>query len=175
MNRRIFRFKPRTHGWTVLEICAAIAIVLTLAALAAVAWRKLPGIADRARCLSNMRSLHTSFETYLQDKGRWPQVPTFNGKQNRQWSEWWIAEMQPYGATEAVWMCNGAKKLSNAQDEQNRLRISYSPTQFDANPITPHRWARQPWLVEIGNIHGEGPFISFPDGSIKSLNEVLGK
>lgn len=162
-----------SQAWTLAEILGVIAILAILATLLTVAWKRVPSMVDKVRCMSNLRSLHTSFESYLQDKGHWPQQPDFGNNQHRQYEDWWIEEMKPYGATEKVWVCTGAHKLSQGLDEKNRVRMSYFPTMFDANPMTPHRWSTQPWLVENANIHGKGPLICFPDGSIKQMDELL--
>ena len=161
------------RGFTILELVGVIAVLGILATLLLVTWQRIPSIMDRARCMSNLRSLHASFESYLQDKGHWPQQPDFEGGQHKLYEDWWIEEMKPYGATEKVWVCGGALKLSKGLPEQGQVRMSYYPTMFDENPMTPHRWPTQPWLVENANVHGKGPLILFPDGSIKDLDDLL--
>ena len=32
----------------------------------------------------------------------------------------------------------------------------------------------QPWLIEIGNMHGRGAQACFPDGSIRSMDQLVG-
>jgi prepilin-type processing-associated H-X9-DG protein len=39
--------------------------------------------------------------------------------------------------------------------------------------MAPYKYP-QPWLIEIGNMHGHGANICFPDGSIRTMNDVIG-
>jgi hypothetical protein len=52
--------------------------------------------------------------------------------------------------------------------------LDYMPMPFDDKPTTPHQWSRQPWFVEIGDVHGNGNLIIFTDGSISDLKTVAG-
>ena len=123
--------------------------------------------------MAHMRSLQVSLSAYLQDRGHWPQEPDFASDQNA-YEDWWLNEMAPYGATAEVWMCPSIKRLVSAKSTDGRPKIHYTPTMFDENPGTPYKWSTQPWLIEIGNMHGHGANICYPDGSIRSMDEVAG-
>jgi hypothetical protein len=47
------------------------------------------------------------------------------------------------------------------------------PTEFDDNAFTPYSWSTQPWLIEVGDFHGDGNYIMYPDGSITTLNRIF--
>jgi len=52
-------------------------------------------------------------------------------------------------------------------------RVDYNATPFDPEPQTPYKWTTQPWFVEVGNFHGEGPLIIFSSGQVKSLEQHM--
>ena len=54
-----------------------------------------------------------------------------------------------------------------------RPLLHYTPAMFDESPYTPYRWPNQPWLSEIGNMHGRGALMCFPDGSIRAMDDVV--
>jgi prepilin-type N-terminal cleavage/methylation domain-containing protein len=175
---------PTTHGrsrleekraFTILEILAVVLVLAILAALFFAVSDRLPMRAEAAKCMANMRSLQVSLASYTQDKGHWPQEPADQlGNNEDAYEDWWIAELKPYGATEATWMCPTIKRLVTNKSEKGRPKVHYTPTMFDKNPATPYRWSTQPWLIEIGNMHGQGALICYPDGSIKPMDEVVG-
>ena len=86
---------------------------------------------------------------------------------------YWIDIMAPYGATPKVWLCPTLAVAGLKGPNKETLKMHYIPSQFDAKPDSPRRWPKQPWLIEMANAHGDGALISFPDGSIKSMNQVL--
>ena len=89
------------------------------------------------------------------------------------YEDWWIKELKPFNAPETVWQCPTImRKIVNKKKDRRPL-VHYTPTMFDAKPFTPYKWSTQPWLIEIGNMHGAGALICFPDGSIKTMNEVV--
>jgi len=130
---------------------------------------------EATRCASNLRSLHTSLSAYLQDKGHWPQEPKaiWQGNDNDAYEDWWIKELEPYGATEKVWQCSTIQRKIVNKTKDKRPRIHYTPTMFDSNSMTPYKWSTQPWLVEIGNMHGVGALLCFPDGTVRPMGEVM--
>ncbi len=134
---------------------------------------RLPGAADRARCTSNLKALYVALESYLQDRGHWPQEPPFTLAQNEQRGEWWVKELKPYDVSETTWQCPAILRLGKIQKTGTTPKIHYSPTPFDEKPQTPHKWATQPWLIEIGSVHGHGPLMIFPDGSVRDFDHVM--
>lgn len=156
----------RRVGFTLLEILATIVIVLILAMLLTGVLSRLPGVADRARCTQNLKNLYIGLNAYLEDKGHWPQQPAMTVEQQTEYENFWIASLKPYGISEDVWKCPGVTRLGKIQSNGTSPRVHYSPTMFDARPTTPRKWPNMPWVVEIGNIHGHGPLIILPDGSV---------
>jgi prepilin-type N-terminal cleavage/methylation domain-containing protein len=164
------------EGFTILEVFVAVAIIGILLAIFLLGTDRFPVRAETAKCMANMRSLQVSLAAYLQDKGQWPQEPVDQlGNNEDAYEDWWIAELKPYGATEATWLCPTMKRLVTNKSPKGRPKVHYTPTMFDKNPATPYRWSTQPWLIEIGNMHGQGALICYPNGSIKPMDEVVGR
>lgn len=132
---------------------------------------------EAARCMQNMRSLHTSLNSYVQQVGHWPQIPEevdpMDSGEDKAYEDWWIRELESFGVTPPVWQCPTIRRLVSRKDEDGRPRMHYSPTMFDEHPLTPYRWATQPWLIEIGNMHGHGAYLIFPDGSIRTMYDII--
>ena len=81
--------------------------------------------------------------------------------------------MDPYTKSREIWKCPLLKKYGAYDSEGKKLEIHYTPTRFDARPTTPYRWEKQPWLIEVSNIHGNGPLLLMPDGSIRNLTDLV--
>jgi prepilin-type N-terminal cleavage/methylation domain-containing protein len=160
-------------GFTLMEILVALGVLAVLVIVSLVAYKPLLARADAGRCMANMRGLHVVLSAYIQDRAQWPQEPRdlWEGDNEAAVEDWWIEELKPYGAEERVWQCPTlARQQRSAADAQ---RMHYAPTRFDARPFTPFRWAKQPWLIEIGNMHGRGAHILFPDGSIRVMSDFV--
>jgi prepilin-type N-terminal cleavage/methylation domain-containing protein len=162
-------------GLTLIELLAATAIVGLLALAAILSYRPLIAKADSARCMANMRSLQVSLASYIQDKGQWPQPPEglWEAEDEGPYEDWWIENLTPYGGEPRVWQCPTIARLVAKTSPDGRPRMHYAPTPFDEKPFTPFRWATQPWLIEIGNMHGRGAHIIFPDGSIRVMDDIV--
>ena len=156
-----------------IEILAAVGILAILVALATFAYRPLIARAENTKCMTNMKSLHTSLSTYIQDKAEWPQEPPelISTGQSDALEDWWFETLRPYGAPIEVWRCPSLFRLLQKGDANERPKLHYMPSKFDPGALSPYRWATQPWLVEIGNMHGRGGNICFPDGSIRQMDE----
>jgi prepilin-type N-terminal cleavage/methylation domain-containing protein len=169
----------RCRGVSLVELIVCIGILAILGALAMKGWQRAMAAGATARCMENMRSLQVSLNSYIQDKGHWPQVPeeidVSSSEDDSAYEDWWLEELEEYGGTPEVWQCPVIKRLTSSKHPKGRPKIHYTPTPFDEKPMTPYRWSTQPWLVEIGNMHGRGALLIFPDGSIKTLNELTGR
>ncbi|MEO6053330.1 MAG: hypothetical protein ABIP97_04890, partial [Chthoniobacterales bacterium] len=120
------------------------------------------------------RNLHVSFENYLQDNKMWPPQPDFSPEEDEQYENWWLTTMAPYTASsKKIWQCPllVAQKTKNINGQL--LKMHYSPTMFDANPLSPHRWAKHPWMIEIANAHKHGPLVLMPDGSVGNFDDIV--
>lgn len=160
-------------GFTILELLAVITIVIILALLLTGVLQRLPGAADRVRCTQNLKNLYVGLSAYLDDRGHWPQPPQFTGQQQKEFEDYWLQALAPYGMTEEVWKCPGITRLGKIQAGGTSPRVHYSPTLFDARPGTPRKWANMPWVVEIGNAHGRGPLLIRQDGSVHDYNTYI--
>jgi type II secretory pathway pseudopilin PulG len=132
--------------------------------------RAVSGATDRAnivRCIGNLRGLHIALNHDVIDAGHWPQCPYELGEAG--YDEWWLRELGKYNVVEANWQCPTLLKQDHTEKRSRDIRQSklhYIPAQFDDNPITPRKWSKQPWLIEVADAHGEGNLMVFPDGAI---------
>ena len=170
--------KGQALGFTVVEVLVSTGILGILIGLSILSWPKVLASTENAKCLSHMRSLQVSLATYTQDVGHWPQIPSeldAGSNDDSNYEDWWLNELEPYGGTPEVWMCPTIRRLVTSQSKDGRPKLHYTPTMFDEKPATPYKWSTQPWLVEIGNMHGHGANICFPDGSIRTMDDLLKK
>ena len=163
-------------AFTVLELSIVIAVLAILAVLSLPVISSLRARAQRAQCSANLHSLYVAAELSLQQNGSWPQIPRpisedGSGEYARAWKE----ALDPFGPTAKTWICPTMQQLQNNPDysRPENFRIDYMPMPFDDKPGTPHRWPRQPWFVETGDVHGHGNLIIFTDGSISDLRSVI--
>ena len=77
-------------GFSLIELAVTIAIVGLLATLVAMNYKGLMMKVSKANCISNMRSLHVSFSSYVNDVGCWPQVPEELASGESDYEGWWI-------------------------------------------------------------------------------------
>ena len=162
-------------GFTLLEVIAAIAILAVLAVIVLRGYGPIQTKAESVACLTHMRSLHTSLATYIQDKGMWPQEPEDSSSEQIINEDWWLAELAPYGAPPDVWLCPTIKRLSSLIKDKKIAKVHYVPQAFDELPSSPYKYSTQPWLIELAGMHGRGPNICFPDGSIRAMDDLLKK
>ncbi|MGI8437378.1 MAG: hypothetical protein ACR2NX_10820 [Chthoniobacterales bacterium] len=122
--------------------------------------------------MTNLHSLYTSAELYLQDNNMWPQIPRTTDTDPAVYCRAWTDALAPFGATPKTWICPTIQNLLGKPDylDPANARIDYIPMPFDDKPSTPHQWERQPWFIERGNVHGNGNLIIFTDGSIAEGN-----
>lgn len=165
------------RAFTIIEILVTVGILAVLVAIAFKFSSFWFARAEGVHCAQNLRSLQVSLAAYVQDVGHWPQEPQelFEGEDQDASEDWWLKELENYGATQAVWQCPTIKRLVSSKNAAGRPKLHYTPTPFDERSFTPFRWATQPWLVEIGNMHGRGALICFPDGSIKAMDDIIEK
>lgn len=181
LNLTIRSRKIRPSGFTLLEVLTVVIVIAVLATLTIGLMDQLRTRSERVNCTANLRSLYAGLNTAVLDRNGWPQNPHKLG--NDAYDGWWVDELAKYGIAEKQWHCPTYSRLEydpavvaaqgrpDDKDKKKHRLIHYLPTQFDDNPTTPRRWPTQPWLIEIGAMHGDGPLIIFPDGSVRSLGE----
>ncbi len=164
------------RGLTLLELVVVVVVIAITVAISLPVISKVRARAQRAQCSTNLRNLYVAAELYLQQNGSWPQIaraPADGGSEEcaRAWQE----ALQPYGPTAKTWICPTIQGLLHNPDysKAENARTDYVAMPFDDKPGTPHRWPRQPWFVETGDVHGNGNLIIFTDGSIGDLKTVL--
>ncbi|MFZ4767763.1 MAG: hypothetical protein ACOYMN_22680, partial [Roseimicrobium sp.] len=82
------------------------------------------------------------------------------------------------GSNKALWLCpEDARSKAETYAEGSDFAGSYIPTEFDEVPNTAFRWSRQPWLMERGELHGEGNGgnMLMPDGSIRQTPSMMSR
>lgn len=163
-------------GFTLIELLTAIAIVGLLATLAVPMIEPMRARAGRLVCMANLRSLHVSMSAYLSDHKSWPQSdPEAN---DVEFDNFWLASMEPYGVTEKGWLCPTIARMTQhdrlkKSEMEQASRLHYLPTDFDAKPITPHKFPTHPWFMETGGPHGRGNLIIRGDGSLRELQDLI--
>ena len=169
--------KPRrtsVAAFTLLELLTAVVVVAILATMTVGVVGTMRGKADVGNCSSNLRNLYGAVTTYMVDKGEWPQISTKTfGKP--QYALNWIHAMEPYGMSRKNWVCPAVQRASGHPDlyVEKNTRIDYFATPFDTRQNAPWQFARQPWFIERGSMHGDGNLMIFASGQVKSLKEVL--
>jgi len=158
-------------AFTLIEVLAAMLVIAILATLVIGNYDRIVLTAQQAICASRMRSIHTALNLYLQDnKDIWPQAPEI--QQEKQWEDFWLKTLTPFGISEKSWQCPTIQSLVRRGGDE-ATRVHYAPSTFDDTPGIARRWPTQPWLIERADVHGQGPLICFPDGSIKPMRRVL--
>lgn len=130
--------------------------------------------AERSKCLQNLRNLYVGTTVYLQDHGSWPQVDP--GLLNTpEYPKAWVKALEPYNLSTLNWVCPSVQRVMNNPDlsKPETARVDYFATPFGPERQLPHKYPRQPWFIERGDMHGDGQLILFPTGEVQSLKEVL--
>jgi hypothetical protein len=152
-----------------LIIFAAAALSVMLVATPALSYVRES--IEQRQCSENMRTIHQALVAYLRDHdGVWPQGPA---PDEPCWAEFWVDTLRPYGVEESNWRCPSVP--TSEEPAGPDLVCHYVPTIFDGEPGTAYRWPEQPWLIERVDSHRGGPLILFPDGVVRSHEELAGK
>jgi prepilin-type N-terminal cleavage/methylation domain-containing protein len=164
----------RERGFTLLELMTVVLIIAILLVMVQPVVQQVQNRAARTKCVENIRGLQVAANLYLQDHHAWPQIKN-SGISRQMLATKWIARLQPYGLDQINWICPTIQeKLGNpVLSNPNNVRVDYTATPFDANPLTPFKWSKQPWFVENGNMHGHGNLLVFPDGHVAQMNDFL--
>jgi len=146
---------------------AAVAIALTLGAIALPALQTLLPKAERATCMGNLKNLRVHFVNYAMEG--WPQLPPGIKLGSLQEQRWWLDKTKKdMGLTERDWRCPTLSRKLKAVPESQRPFIHYLPTPFSEEPNKANTWTRMPWFIEIGNAHGDGNLLVRQDGTVET-------
>jgi len=160
--------RMKKRGFTLLQLMLVMVIIAVLASVMFPLTGALRRRAEKAKCMSNLTTLGVALNVYVQDNGKWPQVPSKAMESQEDMWAWWMAtfEAKPYEIQRRTWVCPSVlANLGEVKDKDIKLG-SYAPCMFDASSANrPYEW-RQPWLVESGDHHGGGALYLMPDGSI---------
>lgn len=165
-------------AFTVLELVIALLIVAILSTLLLPVYAHLRERGQRVECVANLRNLYIGADLFLQRNGSWPQIRRTNSETGtEEFANAWIAALTPFGLSRRSWICPTIQGLLHNPDyaQPRQARLDYIPMNFDANALTPHKWPRQPWFIETGDVHGNGNLIIFTDGSIGETNDIARK
>lgn len=171
MNPTIHHDRSRhlPAAFTLVELLAVITIIAILSSIAFVVHAGVRKKAEQVQCGENLKSLHMALSAYLIDHKHWPQVARGIEDEEQYWKDWALL-LGDYDLPDKVWMCPTHKRVT--KDEFLRFS-SYAPITFDRKSImTPHRWSNMPWVLEIGDNHGNGPLMIMADGSIQTSVSV---
>ncbi len=161
-----------------VELLLVIGLVAVLASIVLALSKSMRNRAEGAACIANMKSIFTALAAFTNDNKHWPQPPESAMADEELFWEFWITvlgEDTEYDVPEKTWVCPTYRRLAGGKDYVERTS-TYLPAGFDAvSSSTPYRWGNQPWLMEIGNHHGKGALVLYPDGSVVPLDEKFGK
>ncbi len=163
----------KDSAFTLIEMLVSMVIMATLAGILSISYGAVIKKAEMVACMGNLRRLHDSFASYVQDNNRWPQMPEDIGDRDTDFYNWIIGEVTPYGGERAAWMCPTEEKERMVQISAEDFVGSYVPTLFDSGPNTPWQWAKQPWLIERASNHKKGALLVMPDSSVHTVSEAM--
>jgi prepilin-type N-terminal cleavage/methylation domain-containing protein len=154
------------RAFTLLEMLAAISIVLILVATIYPALERITPSAEKVSCINNLKNLHVLFANYALEG--WPQAPNGTSIGSLEEQKWWLEKTKKdLGLSEKNWQCPTLRRLFRSEPEANRPIIHYLPTSFTSQPNKANQWPQMPWFIEIGNAHGCGSLIVRQNGSVE--------
>ncbi len=161
------------HGFTLLELVTALVVVLILVVLALGSIDHFRTRAEKTACMSNLRSLYAAASSRVNDAG-WPQIDPADLHEPA-YAKAWIDALAPYGLSAGNWVCPTMQRLLADPDltKAENIRVDYIAMPFDEHPTSPRQYPKHPWFVETGDVHGEGNFVLFADGTIAPLSEII--
>jgi len=159
------------RAFTLVELLVVVAIVAILAALILPNFESILNRAQSIVCTAKLRNLWTSFSTQLNDGKGWPQIPAGTEIGSIAEQQWWLSTTSnSMGLSQKDWNCPTISRMTGGgTNTQQTFLISYLPTLFDANPMSPTKWPRMPWFTESVGYHGIGNLSIRADGSVSPM------
>lgn len=158
------------RAFTLIEVLAVVALLAILAALIFPAVQYVMPRAERVLCTNRLRNLHTVFATYSTEG--WPQLPPGVALGSMAEQKWWVEKTgADHGLSVKDWQCPTIAREMRVLPEKDRPLIHYLPTPFSAEPNRANKGAKMPWLIEIGNAHGNGNLMVLQNGEVKTSRE----
>ncbi len=173
-----FSSSPGPARWrgafTLLELMIVLAIIGILVTLLIPVYAHLRERAQKVQCMANLRSLYVGADLYIQREGHWPQIRIRDYSSEEAYANAWVTALAPFGIERKTWICPTIELLLHNPDYQDaaHARLDYVATSFDETATSPHRWPRQPWFIETGDVHGNGNLLIFTDGSIAETRDL---
>ena len=163
------RFKfSSLGGFTLLEMLAAICIVLILVATVYPSLEQVTPRAEKVACINNLKNLHALFAATYAVEG-WPQVPIGIPLGSIAEQKWWLdMTKKELGLSEKNWECPTLRRRFRSEKASDRPLIHYLPTPFSKQPNRANQWPQMPWFIEIGDAHGGGNLIIRQNGAVES-------
>ena len=153
-----------------IEVLAVVAILGILATLMFPMAKQLMPRVERVICMNRLKSLHTIFTSYSTEG--WPQLPAGVVLGSVAEQKWWVERTrEDHGFAVKDWQCPTIAKSMKKLSERERPLIHYLPTPFSGEPNRANKNPRMPWLIEIGNAHGEGNLMIRQNGAIEAVRQ----
>lgn len=165
---------PRRRGSaiSIVEILLVVTIIAILTSMGGLVYRGVRERAEVGQCMSRMKRLHQFAALYVGDHNTWPYPDHVQPDNIEGWGRAWQQLTEPYGLEPEDLVCPTHQRTSGNPNVHQQPRIDYLATPFSGGRWAPYRWARQPWFIEVGDFHGNGNLIIFPDGHIESLRDI---
>ena len=154
------------RAFTLLEMLAAVSIVLILVAMVYPALEKISPKAEMVVCIGNLRNLRSAFSVYSTEG--WPQIPQGIALGSNDEQRWWLEfTKKNLGLSEKTWRCPTITRLFRSSPEADQPLIHYLPTPFSVQPGKANKNAQMPWFIEIANAHGSGNLLVRQNGTVE--------
>ena len=156
------------RGFTLLEMLAAICIVLILVATVYPSLEQVTPRAEKVACINNLKNLHALFAATYAVEG-WPQVPSGIPLGSIAEQKWWLdMTKKELGLSEKNWECPTLSRRFRSEKASDRPLIHYLPTPFSKQPNRANQWPQMPWFIEISDAHGVGNLIIRQNGAVET-------
>ena len=165
--------KQTQSGKTLMELLVVTVIIGLIASLAFPLYSYFKAKAEYVGCINNLTSIHAGLSARLSDNQMiWPQVPgelEGEGEQGDMLAKFWYEALKDYGIPKKTWVCSADGHIDELNLTDEMFESTYSVTEFDEQPNRAYQWVAQPWVVESGELHGQGvgPNVLYPDGRVE--------